>query len=208
MNKTCKDKIKAKVEKANAKTKGRVKKTVAKAACALAIAIVIAGCLHPGEQAAKSETMNVTIRDSVIAVNIGAKKSTANCTSNTVELAESERTYDVTILSQAQSLESSGSETFGQTQTPTQDIKPDIDLHYNDAVGTGGKAASDFLSSLSAESFAALRDYIKSGKSGKVTVTKKDGTTETLDCADGSCSYSGGTITAADCDACTDCAPK
>ena len=122
-----KQKTAAKVAKATAKTKGRVRKAVRNAAIAIAFLGVVAGCLHPGEQAAKSETLNVTIRDSVIAVNVGAQKSTSNCTSNVVELADTEKTYDITILSQAQSLESSGSESFGQTQTPTMDVKPNVD---------------------------------------------------------------------------------
>ena len=122
-----KGKTAAKVAKATAKTKGRVRKAVRNAAIAIAFLVAVAGCLHPGEQAAKSETLNVTIRDSVIAVNVGAQKSTSNCTSNVVELADTEKTYDITILSQAQSLESSGSESFGQTQTPTMDVKPDVD---------------------------------------------------------------------------------
>lgn len=187
MGKT-KDKTKAKAAKANAKTKGRVKKAVAKAACALAIAAVFTGCMHPGEQAAKSETMNVTIKDSVIAVNIGAKKSTANCASNTVELAESERTYDVTILSQAQSLESSGSETFGQTQTPTMDIKPDVNVHYNDALKNATDASKGVLESLVDTSAKSVLQMMSQKKTGTVSVTKKDGSTATVKCENGQCS--------------------
>lgn len=163
-------KTKSKVEKATAKTKGRVKKAVAKIACALASAYVVAGCMHPGEQAAKSETMNVTIRDSVIAVNIGAKKAAANCTSNTVELAETDRTYDVTILSQAQSLESSGSETFGQTQTPTQDIKPNLDLRYNDAAGTAAGAAKS-AATTAAKSSGTLKSLAKEALAATTAAT-------------------------------------
>lgn len=202
MSKTCKNKIKAKVEKANAKTKGRVKKAVAKAACAFAIATVIVGCLHPGEQAQKSETMNVTIRDSVIAVNIGAKKSTANCASNTVELAESERTYDVTLLSQAQSLESSGSETFGQTQTPTQDIKPDtnIEIPVNKS-GGGAQAVGSVLGDAAASAVKGL--FSKSGTDNAAATQKSencaDGSCKTGSCTDGACNPG---------ETCTDCEVK
>lgn len=210
MGKTIKGKDKAARKTAAAKRKiarkckgGRVAAIVA----AFALAAILTGCTTANSaQPAKANTMHNTFDDCIIVV------ATHASVSNRIVTAEGTKDAPaVELFTQTQSLESTGStDTFGQanTQTPTTDIKPDIDLHYNDAVGTGGKAASDFLSSLSAESFAALRDYIKSGKSGKVTVTKKDGTTETLDCADGSCSYSGGTITAEDCDACTDCAPK
>ena len=184
------DKTKAKVDKANAKTKGRVKKAVAKSACVLSLAMCAVGCMHPGEQAAKSETMNVTIKDSVIAVNIGAKKSTANCVSNTVEMAaESERTYDVTILSQAQSLESSGTETFGQTQTPTMDIKPDIDVRYNDALAAASTASKGVLESLTAAGANKVLAMMADKSTGTVEVMKKDGTTATVECKDGQCSF-------------------
>lgn len=209
MGKTIKGKDKAARKTAAAKRKiarkckgGRVAAIVA----AFALAAILTGCTTADSaQPAKSQTQENRFDGCTFVM---AAKTTI---SNGVIVAEGDAAPALEMFTLTQSLESTGStDTFGQanTQTPTTDIKPDIDVHYNDAVGTGGKAASDFLSSLSAESFAALRDYIKSGKSGKVTVTKKDGTTETLDCADGSCSYSGGTITAADCDACTDCAPK
>lgn len=209
MGKTIKGKDKAARKTAAAKRKiarkckgGRVAAIVA----AFALAAILTGCTTADSaQPAKSQTQENRFDGCTFVM---AAKTTI---SNGVIVAEGEAAPALEMFTLTQSLESTGStDTFGQanTQTPTTDIKPDVDLHYNDAVGTGGKAASDFLSSLSAESFAALRDYIKSGKSGKVTVTKKDGTTETLDCADGSCSYSGGKITAEDCAACTDCAPK
>ncbi len=209
MGKTIKGKDKAARKTAAAKRKiarkckgGKIAAIVA----AFALAAILTGCTTADSaQPAKSQTQENRFDGCTFVM---AAKTTI---SNGVIVAEGDAAPALEMFTLTQSLESTGStDTFGQanTQTPTTDIKPDVDLHYNDAVGTGGKAASDFLSSLSAESFAALRDYIKSGKSGKVTVTKKDGTTETLDCADGSCSYSGGTITAADCDACTDCAPK
>ena len=210
MGKTIKGKDKAARKTAAAKRKiarkckgGRVAAVVA----AFALAVTLCGCsTAESAQPAKANTMSNTFDDCIIVV------ATHCSISNRIVTAEGTKDAPaVELFTQTQSLESTGStDTFGQanTQTPTTDVKPDIDVHYNDAVGTGGKAASDFLSSLSAESFAALRDYIKSGKSGKVTVTKKDGTTETLDCADGSCTYSGGKITAADCDACSECSPK
>lgn len=190
MGKTAKDKIKAKVAKANAKTKGRVAKAVAKAACALAVAACAAGCMHPGEQAAKAETMNVTIKDSVIAVNIGARKAMANSASNVVELAEeTARTYDVTILSQAQSLDSSGTETFGQTQTPTMDIKPDIDVRYNDALAAASTASKGVLESLTAAGASKVLAMMADKSTGTVEVERKDGTTATVKCSGGQCSF-------------------
>lgn len=202
-----KDKAKAKVAKAKAKIARKTKRGgVAAVVAAFAIAAILTGCTTADSaQPAKSQTQENRFDGCTFVM---AAKTTI---SNGVIVAEGDAAPALEMFTQTQSLESTGStDTFGQTatQTPTTDIKPDIDVHYNDAVGTGGNAAATFLSSLSAESFAALRDYIKSGKSGKVTVTTKDGKTETLDCADGTCTYSGGTITAADCDACSECSPK
>ena len=209
MGKTIKGKDKAARKTAAAKRK-IARKThggkVAAIVAAFALAAILTGCTTADSaQPAKSQTQENRFDGCTFVM---AAQATI---SNGVIVAECEAAPALEMFTQTQSLESTGTtDTFGQanTQTPTTDIKPDIDLHYNDAVGTGGNAASAFLSSLTAESFAAVRDYIKSGKSGKVTVTTKDGKTETLDCADGTCAYSGGKITAADCDACTDCAVK
>lgn len=203
--KSIKQKTKAKTAKANSKTKNRVRKAVAKTACALALFLAVTGCVHPGEQAAKAETLNVTIRDSVIAVNVGAKKATASCTSNTVELAESEKTYDITILSQAQSLESSGSETFGQTQTPTVSTPVSVDARYNDALAAASSTSKGVLESLMDGGAKAVLGLMASGNSGSVEVKKKDGTKTVVDCRDGQCSFRGGS----DCSSCSDgqCAP-
>lgn len=209
MGKTIKGKDKAARKTAAAKRKiarkckgGRVAAIVA----AFALAAILTGCTTADSaQPAKSQTQENRFDGCTFVM---AAKTTI---SNGVIVAEGDAAPALEMFTLTQSLESTGStDTFGQanTQTPTTDIKPDVDVHYNDAVGTGGNAASAFLSSLTAESFAAVREYVKSGKSGKVTVTTKDGKTETLDCANGTCTYSGGTITAADCDACTDCAPK
>lgn len=200
-----KDKAKAKVAKAKAKIARKTKRGGV-AAVVAALAAILTGCTTADSaQPAKSQTQENRFDGCTFVM---AAKTTI---SNGVIVAEGDAAPALEMFTQTQSLESTGStDTFGQTatQTPTTDIKPDVDVHYNDAVGTGGNAAATFLSSLSAESFAALRDYIKSGKSGKVTVTTKDGKTETLDCADGTCTYSGGTITAPDCDACSECSPK
>ena len=209
MGKTIKGKDKAARKTAAAKRK-IARKThggkVAAIVAAFALAAILTGCTTADSaQPAKSQTQENRFDGCTFVM---AARATI---SNGVIVAEGEAAPALEMFTQTQSLESTGStDTFGQanTQTPTTDIKPDIDLHYNDAVGTGGNAASAFLSSLTAESFAAVRDYIKSGKSGKVTVTTKDGKTETLDCANGTCTYSDGKITAADCDACSECSPK
>ena len=207
MGKTIKGKDKAARKTAAAKRKIERKTKGGKIAAivaAFALAFLFAGCTSAKSgQPAKSQTQENRFDRCTFVM---ATKATI---SNGVVVAEGEAAPALEMFTQTQSLESTGStDTFSQTatQTPTTDIKPDVDLHYNDAVATGSSAARTFLSSLTAEGFAALRDYIVNKKSGSVSVMKKAATTETLDCKDGTCTTSSGTaITAADCASCTDC---
>jgi len=209
MGKTIKGKDKAARKTAAAKRK-IARKTkggkIAAIVAAFALAFLFAGCTSAKSgQPAKSQTQENRFDRCTFVM---ATKATI---SNSVVVAEGEAAPALEMFTQTQSLESTGStDTFGQTatQTPTTDIKPDVDLHYNDAIGAGGSVGASFVNSLTAESAALLKSYIDGKKTGKVTVTTKDGKTETLDCADGICTYSGGKITAEDCAACTDCTAK
>lgn len=96
------------------------------------------------------------------------------------------------------SADSKGStETSSPTLTPTTDIKPDIDVNYAQGGSAGSGAAQSsggiagIISSLTTESAALLKDYMASGKSGKIELTKKDGTTTIAECDDGSCCIDG-----------------
>ena len=210
MGKTIKGKDKAARKTAAAKRKIERKTKCGKVAAilaAFALAAILTGCTTADSaQPAKSQTQENRFDGCTFVM---AAKTTI---SNGVIVAEGDAAPALEMFTQTQSLESTGStDTFGQanTQTPTTDIKPDVDVHYNDAVGKGSDAASAFLSSLTSESFASLRDYIANKKTGSVTVTKKDGTTETLECKDGTCTRQDGTtVTAEDCAACTDCGTK
>jgi hypothetical protein len=210
MGKTCKGKAKAAAKVARAKAKvarkckgGKLSALLA----AFALAFLCVGCASSeSAQPAKANTMNNRFDDCIIVVATHASVSNRTVTA--------EGTKDipaVELFTQTQSLESSGTESYAQTatQTPTTDVKPDVDLHYNDAVGKGGDAVSTFLSSLTTEGFAAVKAAVASKQSGKITVQTKDGKTETLDCEGGKCTTSGGlTITDSDCAACKDCSPQ
>ena len=210
MGKTCKGKAKAAAKVARAKAKVARKCKGGKLSAflaAFALAFLCVGCASSeSAQPAKANTMNNRFDDCIIVVATHASVSNRTVTA--------EGTKDipaVELFTQTQSLESSGTESYAQTatQTPTTDVKPDVDLHYNDAVGKGGDAVSTFLSSLTTEGFAAVKAAVASKQSGKITVQTKDGKTETLDCEGGKCTTSGGlTITDADCAACKDCSPQ
>ena len=205
MGKTIKGKEKAARKTAAAKRKIERKTKRGKVAAivaAFALAAILTGCTTADSaQPAKSQTQENRFDGCTFVM---AAKTTI---SNGVIVAEGDAAPALEMFTQTQSLESTGStDTFGQanTQTPTTDIKPDVDLHYNDAIGAGGSVGASFVNSLTAESAALLKSYIDGKKTGKVTVTTKDGKTETLDCADGTCTTSSGTtITAKDCESCT-----
>ena len=127
----------------------------------------------------------------------------------------------VELFTQTQSLESTGTtDTFSQTatQTPTTDVKPDITANYAQGGGitnrsTGGGSAAGaagvlekLLGSLTDEGLASLKSAIANKLNGTLTLQKKDGTTTTATCADGTCTFADGTkVTAEDCE---NCSPK
>ena len=166
----CKDKAKAKVAKGKAKVArkcGAAAKAVIATVC---LSVLFAGCM--GTQT-PSRSQSLTIKDCTIQV--------FGCGTETNDVPRIE------LATQAMSIENSGTETQTASPTQTTDVKPDLDLHYNDAVGKGSQVATSFLDTLTTESAALLKSYIEGKKSGTVTVTKQDGTTQTVECKDGEC---------------------
>lgn len=172
MGKTSKGKAKAaaKVAKADRKIARKCKGKCAVMVAALGLAVLFAGCM--GTQT-PSRSQSLTIKDCTIQV--------FGCGTETNDVPRIE------LATQAMSIENSGTETQTASPTQTTDVKPDLDLHYNDAVGKGSQVATSFLDTLTAESAALLKSYIEGKKSGTVTVTKQDGTTQTVECKDGEC---------------------
>lgn len=206
-----KEKVAAKVAKGKAKVEKKCGKAKACVAWFIATAALsaIVGCATvdqpnetPNLQAGKSETMNATLNNSPIYVMLGVKKLNLGSPTNSVEFGESAETKlppDITILGQVQSLESSGTETFSPsnapvntpTATPTNDVKTDLKFTYGLASDTA--AGTNWLQSLTDASLKGLSTYLKSGKAnGEMTVTKVDGSKETVTCKDGSCYLSSG----------------
>lgn len=188
--KPVKDVVKAKAKAIKSKVKGKVK------GCAALVALfglsAICGCMET-QPASRATTATYGDMEAEVETDIGEKAHNNNVTVS----------IRVTLGDGALASADSSGSTETQTATPTMDIKPDLDVHYNDAVGTGGNAISAFVSSLTTESAALLRDYVKNKKSGKITVTKTDGTTETLDCDSGTCTTTGGLkINASNCTNC------
>lgn len=86
------------------------------------------------------------------------------------------------------SADSAGS-TETQTATPTLDIKPDIDLRYNDAIAGASAASKDVLGALAGEAKEKVLALMQSKGTGTVEVKKADGTSATVECADGQCKF-------------------
>lgn len=191
MGKTVKGKakVKAKIEKAKKKIARKVK------CCALlALALLIVGCstATPASRAT-SASYDISVK---VCLDEGVKSATVNVPF----------TFGDGALASA---DSTGS-TETQTATPTLDVKPDINVNYAQGGGitnrgTGGASgAAGILESLTAEGLSALKAAIANKTTGKITLQKKDGTTTTADCKDGTCTFSDGTtVTQQDCEDCT-----
>ena len=222
MGKTIKGKDKAARKTAAAKRK-IARKThggkVAAIVAAFALAAILTGCTTADSaQPAKSQTQENHFDGCTFVM---AARATI---SNGVIVAEGEAAPALEMFTQTQSLESTGStDTFGQanTQTPTTDIRPDVNVNYANGggitnrgtggAGTGGASGiiEKLAASLSDEGFAALKSALANKTNGTITLKKKDGTTTTATCKDGTCTFEDGTtVTAEDCAACSDCSPK
>lgn len=170
MGKTVKGKakVKAKIEKAKKKIARKVK------CCALlALALLIVGCstATPASRAT-SASYDISVK---VCLDEGVKSATVNVPF----------TFGDGALASA---DSTGS-TETQTATPTLDVRPDIDVHYNDAMKNATDASKGVLETLASAGKDAVLEMMASKKSGTVDVQKKDGTTATVSCENGQCSF-------------------
>ena len=216
MGKTIKGKAKAKAKVAKAKQKIERKAkrgSFAAIVAAFALAVLCCGCAtSDSAQPAKSQTQNNRFDGCVFVM-------AARCTvSNGVVAAKGDDAPALEMFTQTQSLESTGStDSYAPTATltPTTDVKPDLNVNYaqgggitnrgngGGAKGSGGVAG--ILETLTDEAIATLKDYVTGKKSGQITLKKKDGSTVTADCKDGTCTFaSGETVTAENCAACAE----
>lgn len=155
-----------------------------------AIAASIYGCsTADSAQPAKSQTQDNRFDDCTFI--IAAKVRLPIAGTNTVIEANGDELPTLELFTQTQSLESSGTESYAQTatQTPTTDIKPDIDVKYNDAIAAASTTSKGVLECLCDAGKDAVLNMMANKASGTVNVMKKDGTTATVECKDGQCSF-------------------
>ncbi len=178
--KPVKEKIKAKAEATKDKVKGKLKG--AKPCIAVLLVVLcaaLAGCLDTAP-ASRATTANYRIE---IAVKVGD-----NAKDNKFELP-------FTLGDGALASADSEGSTETQTITPTMDVKPDIDVAYNDAIKNATDASRGVLEKLTDAGASAVLKMMAGKSSGSITVPTKDGGTMVVKCEDGQCSE------------CSDCTP-
>jgi len=187
------DDIKKKVYEKVEKAKKKVAEKCLKSAKAVLFAVACGGVVLTGCSTADAPTaqraQSVTAKDITININVA---STTNAAAPSLHLE---------IATAAQANETAGTETMtnSPTQTPTNDVKPDLDFTYG--LASTSSAGSDWISDLTVASAKGLAAWLKSGSSnGTMSVTKKDGTTETVTCKDGVCTNAAGD--------CVNCSPE
>ena len=192
--------IKKKVAEKVNKGKDKVVKKCGKGAkCAafifaIGLATAICGCSTAKAPTAQ-RAQNVTVTDNTFNFNIGQCEP---CVTNNTAVIPS---FHFEFGTAAQANETSGTETMTatNTQTPTNDVKNDLKFTYG--LQSDSASGTSWLNSLTDASLKGLATWLKGGKAtGTMTITKKDGTTDTVTCKDGSCYLSSGErITCKDC---------
>lgn len=123
-----------------------------------------------------SRTTSAAVEDPRICVDIGGGATNVAVTAYI-------QIHDLALAS----ADSAGS-TETQTATPTVDVRTRIDARYNDAIAGASSASRSVLGSIG-DGITGVLDLMASKKSGKVSVTKTDGTAATVQCEDGQCSF-------------------
>ena len=139
------------------------------AACVVFSIVATCGC-STAQPASRATTAQYEMR---LSFDDSARNNTVNITLGDGALA---------------SADSSGS-TETQTATPTIDVRPDIDVHYNDAVKNATDASKGVLETLVATSASKVAEMMAGKQTGTVEVQKKDGTSATVQCENGQCSF-------------------
>lgn len=168
--KNIKKKVAAKVAKGKAKVARKCGSARGKCAAVIvattlvALADLVAGCTSPAQRAQTAEVRQYFY------VYEGA---TANFT------------FGSEFVSLAQSNETGGNDA-GQVTTNTVDVP--ITVRYNDAIQSASAATRSVLGSIG-DGLGAVLDLILAKKSGKVSVTKRDGSAAVVKCENGECEW-------------------
>lgn len=187
MKANIKSKAKAKVKDIKAKVKGKVKGKCKGGKCCAALALLLAlcaGCMDTNPASRANDNRVGDIEPTVkVVIEQGA-------ISNTVAVTMPITLGDGLIAS----ADSAGS-TETQTATPTLDIRTKIDARYNDALAAASTTSKGVIESLTEAGANKVLSLMADKSTGTVEVQKKDGTTATVECKDGQCSFRGSATT-------------
>lgn len=172
-----KEKIEAKKAKAKGKLAAKVKARKA-AAVAMFLCAALCGCMDTNP-ASRSNSNRLGDVEPGVKIVIG-EGACSNVVSVTVPV-----TIGDGVLASA---DSKGS-TETQTATPTLDVRTKVDARYNDALAGATAASMDVLETLTPAGANAVLKLMNSKETGTVDVVKTDGTTATVKCEDGQCSF-------------------
>ena len=173
-NKPVKDKIKEKAAAVKAKLKG-AKPAAAKCCILAALSLALVGCLDTAP-ASRATTASYRI-DVTLKIDESSKCGTVN--------------MPFTLGDGALASADSAGSTETQTATPTLDIRTKIDARYNDAMAAASTTSKGVIDSLTEASANTVLSLMADKSTGTVEVQKKDGTTATVECKDGQCSFTG-----------------
>lgn len=174
MKKTVKERVKAKAKAVKEKLKGKAKIKASVAIMAAILSLVLYEACSTATPASRATTASYEINVKV-SMDEGVKSATVNVPF----------TFGDGALASA---DSSGS-TETQTATPTVDVKPDVDVHYNDAIAGASAASRGVLETLLASSAKKVLELMESKETGTVEVQKTDGSSATVKCENGQCSF-------------------
>lgn len=179
-----KSKVKAKAAAVKAKAKGiKGKCKGGKCSYCAALAILLAlvcGCMDTNPASRANDNRVGDIEPTVkVVIEQGA-------ISNTVAVTMPITLGDGLIAS----ADSAGS-TETQAATPTLDIRTKIDARYNDALAAASTTSKGVIESLTEAGANKVLALMADKSTGTVEVQKKDGTTATVECKDGQCSFRG-----------------
>ena len=175
--KPIKEKVKEKAKALKEKLKGAKK---CAALVAALVATVLCGCLDTNPASRANDNRVGDIEPTVkVVIEQGA-------ISNTVAVTMPITLGDGLIAS----ADSAGS-TETQTAKPTLDIRTKIDARYNDALAAASTTSKGVIESLTEAGANKVLSLMADKSTGTVEVQKKDGTTVTVECKDGQCSFKG-----------------
>lgn len=189
------EKVAEKVERAKERIARKVGKKSAKTAAAIvAVCLALCGCSTTGQQPAKSQTQNNELHDCIVIV--GATKLTLP-QGVKIETKDKTELPELGIMTQMQSLESSGTESYAQRADPrnTTDFDTAIDVPLNKGNSGAATAASGAAEKLLGAGADWLSGKIsKPGLTAGVSAAAANGGTNSpqgvnvANCASGNCS--------------------